>query len=99
MFTTDGSNCFAICVNVVDNSTGLGMASGVAPGATVFSFAAFTPDVISVPITMPMDRVKRISVNERNFCVRNLSKKLMDFLNLPRARRNQNYYNPAREHH
>src|ERR1700730_4314074 len=80
MFTTEGSTIFAICENVLDSSTGLGMVKGVAPGATVESLAAFTPELTKVPITMPIDSVKRISVNESNFCVRNFLMKLMDLL-------------------
>src|ERR1700682_5260012 len=80
MFTTEGSTIFAICENVLDSSTGFGMVRGVAPGAAAESFAAFTPELIKVPITMPIDSVKRISVNESNFCVRNLLMKLMDLL-------------------
>src|SRR5271157_196474 len=81
MFTTDGATCFAICVKVLDSSTGLGMTSGVAPGAALLSdLAALTPEVIRVPITIPTDRVNKISVNESSFCVRNLSKKLMALL-------------------
>src|ERR1700674_2315170 len=57
------------------------MVRGVAPGATAESLAAFTPELIKVPITMPIDSVKRISVNESNFCVRNLLMKLMDLVN------------------
>jgi hypothetical protein len=78
MFTTEGSTDLAICEKVVDNSTGLGIVKGVAPGATVESFAAFTPELITVPITIPIESVKRISVKESSFCARNLSKKLMD---------------------
>src|ERR1035438_7441105 len=80
MLTTDGSTCLAICVNALDNSTGLGITSGVAPGAWLLSLAAFTPEPISVPSTIPMDNVKSISVKESNFCVRILSTKLMDLL-------------------
>src|ERR1017187_2766557 len=81
MLTTEGSTCLAIWVNVLESSTGLGMTSGVAPGAAWLSLAAFTPELIRVPITMPIDSVNRINVNESSFCVRNLLKKLMDLLN------------------
>ena len=78
MLTTEGSTCLAIWLNVLDSSTGLGMTSGVAPGATWPPLAAFTPELIRVPITIPTDSVNSTNVNERNFCVRNLSKILMD---------------------
>ena len=80
MLTTEGSTCLAIWENVLDSSTGLGMTSGVAPGAIWLSLAAFTPELIRVPITMPIDSVNRTNVNESNFCVRNLLKKLVDLL-------------------
>ena len=69
----------AIWVKVVDNSTGLGMVSGVASGAAalLLAFAVLMPELISVPITMPIDSVNRINVNESSFSVRNLSKTLM----------------------
>jgi hypothetical protein len=34
MLTTEGSTCLAIWLNEFDSSTGLGITSGVAPGAT-----------------------------------------------------------------
>src|SRR5579863_8164934 len=91
MFTTAGATCLAIWVKVLDNSTGLGMTSGVAPGAALSPFAALTPDVIRVPRTIPTDRVNRISVKESSFCVRNLSKKLMVLLT-PLRKRSRTHY-------
>src|ERR1035438_2149371 len=82
-FTTEGATCLAIWLNVFDSSTGVGITSGVAPGACPLSLAAFTPELISVPRTMPIDSVNNITVNESNFCVRNLSKKLMVILPAP----------------
>src|ERR1035441_9006794 len=80
MFTTDGSTCLAICVNALDNSTGLGITSGVAPGSWPLSRAAFTPDWISVPMTIPRHSVNSSSVKESNFWVRTRSMKLMELL-------------------
>src|SRR4051794_410240 len=81
MLTTLGPTCLAICENELDNSTGLGMTSGEAPGATLeSSFAAFTPWLITVPITIPTQSVNTTRLNERIFCVRILSKKLMDLI-------------------
>ena len=77
MLTTDGSTCLAIPANEFCNGTGLGMVRGVAPGAPVLSLAAFAPVFTNVPITIPMASVKRISVKDNSFCLRNLSKKLM----------------------
>ena len=78
MFTTDGSTCLAIWLNELDSSTGLGITSGVAPGAAELSFAAFTPvlTLIRVPMTIPIARVNTTSVKDSNFCVRNFSKNL-----------------------
>src|ERR1700733_6210213 len=53
------------------------MVRGVAPGAETWSFAAFTPVLITVPIRIPMARVKRTNANDRNLCLRKLSKKLI----------------------
>ena len=79
MLTTEGSTCLAIWLNEFDNSTGLGITSGVAPGAAGLSLlAALTPWLTSVPMTMPTLSVNRIKVNESTFCVRNLSKRFME---------------------
>src|SRR5579872_2124783 len=77
MFTTDGSTCLAICVKAFESSTGLGITSGVAPGASVLSLAAFTPELITVPITMPTDKVTSSSVKVSSFCMRNRSMTFM----------------------
>src|SRR5215831_18022246 len=78
MLTTDVATCLAIWENVLDISTGLGITSGVAPGATLWpSFAAFTPEFATVPITIPTESVNRTSVNDSSFWVRTLLKRLM----------------------
>src|SRR6266480_1147189 len=78
MLTTLGSICLAIWLNELDNSTGLGITSGLAPGAATLasSLAAFTPWFTRVPSTIPTLSVNNISVNESTFWVRNLSKRL-----------------------
>src|SRR5947207_2763124 len=87
MLTTDGPTCLAIWVKLLDNSTGFGMVSAVAPGALAAPspLAAFTPELTRVPITIPTESVNNISVNERAFCLRSLLKKLMGLLLLLRA--------------
>src|SRR6266404_6211784 len=76
MLTTDGSSCLASCENAVDNWTGFGITSGVAPGAGV-SLAAFTPVLIRVPIRIPIDNVNKIKVEETSFFVRIVFRKLI----------------------
>ena len=73
MFTTEGSSSFASLVKSFCSITGFGMVSGVASGAATCSFAAFAPVCASVPIRIPIDSVKIISVKDRNFCLRTLS--------------------------
>ncbi len=88
MLTTEGSTCLASWLNEFDSSTGLGITSGVAPGAAWPSvLAALTPWLTSVPMTMPTLSVNRIKVNESTFCVRNLSKRFMDpcYSSVPQA--------------
>src|SRR6185503_19554342 len=80
ILTTEGSTCLAIWLNEFDNSTGLGITSGVAPGAALSLLAAFTPWLTSVPMTMPTLKVNNIKVNESTFCVRSLSKRFMETL-------------------
>src|SRR5882672_6432387 len=79
MFTTDGSSCFASWAKPLESCTGLGIASGVAPGATAWSFAAFTPVDTTVPMRTPMDKVNRRRLSDSNFCLRILLKKLIEF--------------------
>ena len=64
----------AIWVKVVDKSTGSGIVSGVASAAAalLLAFAVLILELINVPITMPIDSVNRINVNESSFSVRNL---------------------------
>src|SRR5438445_8835448 len=76
MLTTDGSSCLASCENAVDNWTGFGITSGVAPGAGV-SLAAFTPVLTRVPIRIPIDKVNRIKLEETSFLVRIVFRKLI----------------------
>ena len=73
MLTTDGASFFASFVNSFSTRGVFGMVSGVASGASTCSFAAFAPVWTTVPIRMPIARVKIISVNDRNFCPRTLS--------------------------
>ncbi len=82
MLTTEGATCLAIWVNWEGNSTAFGIVSGVASGAKlpVLGRAAFTPVLISVPITTPIASVNTIRVNESSFSVRNLSKNFMGYL-------------------
>jgi len=69
MLTTEGATCLAIWVNWEGNSTAFGIVSGVASGAKlpVLGRAAFTPVLISVPITTPIASVNTIRVNESSF--------------------------------
>src|ERR1051326_6118679 len=85
MLTTAGSTCLAMPAKDDCSWTGLGMVSGVAPGATVLSLAALTPVLTKVPITTPKASVNRIRVKDSSFCVRNLSRKLMDVNSLLRG--------------
>src|SRR5262249_33201505 len=75
--TTEGSTCLANWLKLLESSTGFGITRGVASGAAELSRAAFTPEFTRVPITIPIDRVKSITVSESNFCARILSKKLI----------------------
>ena len=59
--------------------------SRTSSSAAWLSLAAFTPELISVPITIPIDNVNRIKVNESSFCERNLSNILMGFSYSSRA--------------
>src|ERR1035441_10194958 len=84
MLTTEGSTCLAIWLNVFDSSTGLGITSGVAPGAAGLSLlAALTPWLISVPMTMPILSVNRI----RSECIRQFHRVGNHQRGCPRRRR------------
>src|SRR6266542_4141443 len=82
IFTTDGSSCLASCENAVDNWTGFGITSGVAPGAA-WSFAAFTPVLTSVPIRIPTESVNKINVEESSFRVRIVFRKFIRLIYTP----------------
>ena len=58
----------------------LGITRGVAPGAMGDSLAALTPVLIKVPIRIPIESVNRIRLEDKSFCLRNLSIKRMLFL-------------------
>ena len=74
MFTTEGSSRFTSLDNSFGCAVAAGMVRGVASGATIWSLAANTPVLISVPITIPTERVKIISVNESSFWLAHLVK-------------------------
>src|SRR5579884_3761305 len=77
MYTTEGSIFLASLVNSFPRSTGLGIVSGVASGATACARAAFAPVLTSVPITIPIAKVTNNRVKDSAFCCRILEKTCM----------------------
>jgi hypothetical protein len=68
MLTTVGSIFFASSTNgLVGRFATAGVTSGVASGAATWSLAAFTPVVINVPMTIPIESVNRSRLRESSF--------------------------------
>ncbi len=73
ILTTLGSSILASLVNSFPIWIALGRTRGVASGAPVPLFWAWTPVLIRGPITIPIDSVNNSNVVESNFCWRILS--------------------------